>query len=216
MEEQSRLEVLHDHHKDSFSYIRDRERQRDRQFLILIGLFALLIVQVQYPTRFDGALEPTSIFGVEADLSALPFAALLSATWVLTLAITLSYCQVTVNVERQYGYLHELERELSNLLGNESLHRRESAAYLTDYPLFQEWAYFCYRFLFPTVAVLAILLVLWAEFRGLSSTQANKWFDVAIAVAIVVSLYLYRLHPLHETVREFWGSLVERWTKENE
>ena len=36
------LDVLHDHHKDSFSHVREREKQRDRLFLVLIGLLALL------------------------------------------------------------------------------------------------------------------------------------------------------------------------------
>ena len=51
MPDSPRLEVLHDHYKESFSYIRERERERDRLFLILIALFALLALEIQYPIK---------------------------------------------------------------------------------------------------------------------------------------------------------------------
>ncbi len=43
------LDVLHNHYTESFAYIREWEKQRDRLFLVLIGLFALLFFEVQYP-----------------------------------------------------------------------------------------------------------------------------------------------------------------------
>jgi hypothetical protein len=109
MSESPHLEVLHDHYKESFSYIRERERERDRLFLILIALFALLALQIQYPINFRGALSSITFLGIELDAGSLPLPAFLTATWVVTLAITLRYCQASINVERQYEYLHKLE-----------------------------------------------------------------------------------------------------------
>ncbi len=137
---EQRLDVLHDHYKESFSYVRERERQRDRLFLVLIGLFALLFFEAHYPRGFGGALGPVHVSGAEVDLGALPLPALLSASWVLTLAIALRYCQVSINVERQYSYLHRLEEKVSQELGDEEAYRREGRAYAKDYPLFSDWA----------------------------------------------------------------------------
>ncbi len=39
----TRLDILHDHYKGSFSHTHEREKQRDRLFLVLTILFALLI-----------------------------------------------------------------------------------------------------------------------------------------------------------------------------
>ena len=129
---ETRLDVLHDHYKESFSHIREREKQRDRLFLVLIGLFALLSLQILYPTDFGGALGPLKVSGAEVDIGALPLPALLSASWVFTFAIALRYCQVSINVERQYPYLHALEDKISAAIGDPDLYRREGGEYLRN------------------------------------------------------------------------------------
>lgn len=191
---EQRLDMLHDHYKESFSYIRERERQRDRLFLILIGLFALLFFETQYPRGFGGALGPVAVSGAEVDLGALPLPALLSASWALTLAIVLRYCQVAINVERQYSYLHALEEKISRELGDEEVYRREGKAYAQDYPLFSDWAWVSYVFLFPVAALLATAVLQVYEWSGLAYPIAYKLFDSVMALGIAVSFYLYRLH----------------------
>jgi hypothetical protein len=171
---EQRLDVLHDHYKESFALIRQREAQRDRLFLVLIGLFALLVLEVQYPANFGGALGPLSVSGAEVDLGALPLPGLLSVSWVLTLAIALRYCQAVMLVERQYDYLHRLEEKLSRELGDEDLYRREGSSYLDDYPLFQDWAWICYVFLFPVAAALAVLALVATELVILPYPWPNK------------------------------------------
>ena len=47
------VDILHDHYKESFSHIRDREKQRDRLFLFLIGVLGLLFLEVQYPANLQ-------------------------------------------------------------------------------------------------------------------------------------------------------------------
>lgn len=49
-----RLEILHDHYKETFALVRDRERSRDRLFLVVIGLCGLLALQIAYPVEFFG------------------------------------------------------------------------------------------------------------------------------------------------------------------
>src|SRR5829696_8318966 len=117
--EDAQREILHDHYKETFQYIRQRETLRDRLFLVLIGLYAVLAVQIQYPRKFDGTVETINLLGVEAAVSSLPLAAFLTATWVFVLAVTLRYCQTTINVERQYDYLHKLEEKLSPEFDND-------------------------------------------------------------------------------------------------
>lgn len=207
----SQLDILHDHYKESFSYIREREKQRDRLFLILIGLFALLVFEVQYPANFEGALGPVKASSAEVDLGALPLPGLLSVSWVLTFAIALRYCQAAVNVERQYGYLHGLEEKISQELGDEELYRREGRSYLEKYPLFQEWAWICYVFLFPAIVMLAAFTLVYLELTRLPYPLFHKVFDVVVALAVVTSLYLYRLHPLKKTFKDLKDTLGERW-----
>lgn len=190
------LDVLHDHYKDSFSHIREREKQRDRLFLILIGLFALLSLQVLYPAAFGGVLGPLKVSGAEVDLGALPLPALLSASWVFTFAIALRYCQVSIDVERQYPYLHALEEKISAAIGDRDLYRREGRAYLQNYPLFSDWAWFCYVFLFPAIVALATLALSIGEWAMLPHHWLYKLLDSIVAAAILISFLLYRILPL--------------------
>src|SRR5829696_4454436 len=133
--EDAQREILHDHYKETFQYIRQRETLRDRLFLVLIGLYAILAVQIQYPRKFDGTVETINLLGIEVDVNSLPLAALLTATWVFVLAVVLRYCQTTITVERQYDYLHKLEDELSPEFGGD-LYRREGRKYDDQYPAF--------------------------------------------------------------------------------
>ncbi len=79
------LEVLHDHYKETFARLREAEASRDRLFLWVIGLFALLSLEVGYPVAIGGSFVKLTIAGGELNLQALPLPALLNATWVLTL-----------------------------------------------------------------------------------------------------------------------------------
>jgi len=83
------LEILHDHYKETFARMREAEALRDRLFLWMIGLFALLSLEIGYPAAIGGTLGKLSIAGGELNLQALPLPALLNATWVLTLTISL-------------------------------------------------------------------------------------------------------------------------------
>lgn len=193
--EGAKLEILHDHYKETFQYIRERERLRDRLFLILIGLYALLALQIQYPIQFNRTLETVNVFGIEVDVSSLPLPAFLSATWVFVLAVTLRYCQTSITIERQYDYLHKLEDALSPEFGGE-LYRREGREYDDQYPAFSGWAWRFYTIVLPVIAVLATIVLIYEEIEGLSYPILNKILDSGVALYIVVSFFLYRIFPL--------------------
>jgi hypothetical protein len=201
--EDAQREILHDHYKESFQYIRERERLRDRLFLFLIVLYTLLAVQIQYPRKFDGTVETINLIGIEVDVSSLPLPAFLSATWVFVLAITLRYCQTSITVERQYDYLHKLEEALSPEFGGE-LYRREGRAYDDQYPAFSSWAWRFYTVVLPMIAIGATGVLIYEEVEGLSYPLPNQLLDLGIALYVVVSFFLFRVLPL---VRGLWNRL---------
>lgn len=193
MPDTTHLEVLHDHYKDSFSYIREREKERDRLFLVLIALFVLLAFEIQYATDFLSALSAITIMGVKANLSALPLAALLGATWLFVLAITLRYCQATINVERQYEYLHTLEKKISARLGDDELYRREGRAYEKKYPIFSEWAWRFYVDVLPLIVASAVVVLAYQEFTGSGNSLVSRIIDAIIAGGVILSFILFRI-----------------------
>lgn len=205
--DEAQREILHDHYKETFQYIRERETLRDRLFLVLIGLYALLAVQIQYPRKFDGTVETINLFGIQVDVNSLPLAALLTATWVFVLAVVLRYCQTTINVERQYGYLHLLEERLSPEFGGD-VYCREGRAYEDQYPHFSDWTWRFYTVILPVVAIISTLVLAWEDVFGLNYSIWNRILDGGIAVYIVALFFLFRvLSPL----TALWGKF-RSWT----
>lgn len=197
------LEILHDHYKETFARLREAEASRDRLFLWLIGLFALLILEIGYPAAVGGALGKLSALGWEINLQALPLPALLNASWVLTITIGLRYCQISVLINRQYPYLHKLEETISPNVGGGDLYQREGKVYLMEYPLLLDVAWFAYCIFFPIIIIFAtISLIIW-EFTQVPYPLHHKLFDTVIAGALICFFFLYRIQP----------ALLSRWRK---
>jgi hypothetical protein len=195
MTDETRLEILHDHYKETFGRVRETERARDRMFIWVIVLFGLLGVQVGYPAQFASSLEQISIAGGELNLGALPLAALLSATWALTLALTLRYCQTAVHVERQYPYVHVLEEQISPLVGGGDLYRREGSLYLSDYPILLNVAWIAYVVLFPLAGTVASIVYLAWEWTELDYPVVHQVFDTVLGVSVVGCFFITRVIP---------------------
>jgi len=154
----AKLNVLHDHYKDSFSHIREWEKQRDRQFLIVVGIIGALFFEALYPTNLQKALEHASDQTAGINVSAFPMHALISVTWTLLAVFALRYCQALTHIERQYEYLHSLEDKIAPYFSdqkNDRAYRREGRKYLKTRTIFSNWARFFYTFIFPVIIVTA-------------------------------------------------------------
>lgn len=200
---EKQLDVLNDHYKETFARLKEGEAARDRLFLWLIGLFALLSLEIGYPAATGGSLGKLSVAGAEVNLQALPLSALLTATWVLTLTIGLRYCQKSLWVDRQYPYLHTLEEAISPAVGGGDLYRREGEVYLREYPPLLNMAWFAYVVLFPLIVAMATAGLLWRELTKLSYPWLLHAFDMVVAGSLVLVFLSYRVQPY----------LASKWNK---
>jgi len=146
-------------------------------------------------------LGKLSVQKMEIHLDALPLAAILSMTWTLLLVFTLRYCQSTINIERQYKYLHKLEEKISTILDDE-IYCREGKAYLNNYPLFSNWVWFFYTILFPIIVIAAISTLMSFELGTLQYPTYHKVYDVILSAGVAVSFTLYRFVPLFRKKRK--------------
>jgi hypothetical protein len=197
------LDILHDHYKETFARLREVEASRDGLFLWVVGLFALLSLEIGYPAATGGALGKLSIAGGELNLQALPLPALLTATWVMTLAISLRYCQKSILVDRQYPYLHSLEEAISPAVGGGDLYQREGRVYLRKYPQLLNAAWLAYVVIFPLIAFVATIGLIWLEWAQLSYPLFFRVLDTLFAVALIFFFILYRVQPYFS----------DRWSK---
>jgi hypothetical protein len=187
--EPSHLEVLHDHYKETFSYIRYWEKHRDTLFLVLIGLLGLLFLEVQYPANLQKCVKEINA-GATLYINAFPMPIITSATWTIFLAIMLRYCQSTITVERQYKYLHKLEKTMSSFFNEDYIYQREGRSYNWNYPVFSQWVYLFYVFIFPVIIIVLQIDLLFSEYK---STRGYFFiYDAIMAVGVLLSLVLYR------------------------
>lgn len=192
---EKRLDVLHDHYKETFSRIREIEASRNRLLIWVIVAFGVLAVEVAYPAQFDGSFESLSVAGIQVALGSLPRAALLSATWVLATTLVLRYCQTSIAVERQYPYLHRLEDEISPMLGGFPFYCREGKFYLERYPPLLNVVFFGYVILLPAVIIGASIALMYREWAKLNLPIVHRMVDTALALSVIVLLVIYRVQP---------------------
>jgi hypothetical protein len=185
-------EILYEHYKDSYERIREREKQRDRLFLITVGLLGLLVLTLRYSVVLHAAIPEISLGGIKIKLSQVPINVLLSTVWTFLSALTLRYYQVTLDVEKKYDNLHTLEERLSAVLGDSNAIDRESAGYITKKgKLFRHWAWVFYTAAFPIVI---ISLVVWAivnEVCAGSTPFSHRVYDIALAAFTLMSVGSY-------------------------
>lgn len=189
------LDILYDHYKDTFSHIRDWEKQRNRSFFIVIALVGLLFLEVGYPANLAQVLGEVDASSIKLSLRAIPVPALLSATWTFLVLVVLQYCQTSVHIERQYNYLHAVENGLSSTYGGGVIFHREGKVYMDDYPWLSWWAWFFYTLMFPAIIVVAVLTLIALERFGLNEPRYYFGYNCVSAIAILISLALYRFLP---------------------
>ena len=200
IDDNTKLEVLHDHYKKSFLHICEREKQRDRLFLFVIALIGVLFLEIQYSDVFSNILGNIKLEFVELDISIMPISIFLSVTWTYLFVIVLKHCQSSILIERQYEYLHHMEDKISQLFGDQSVYYREGRAYLNKYPLFSNMVWIFYILLFPIIIILLVGLIIYLESYKIEAPLYHLIYDLLLAIGIIVSFMFYRFFPLGKDV----------------
>lgn len=189
------LTVLHDHYKDTFSYIKQKERQRDRTFYLVVVIIGFLFLGVTYPTTVKEIFTEGTIANIGFDPSKLPVGILVSIGWSVLFMLVLKHCQSSISIERQYKYLHTLESKLAVQAGDEELYQREGSSYLSNYPLFLNWVYLFHTTIFPMIVFIVCLILLISEYSSNQNIFYEPYDSVMLA-GITVSLFLHRMWPI--------------------
>ena len=186
------LTILYNHYSDSFVHIRDRERQRDRSFLIVVAFLGLQVALAEFPQQAVDVVQ--AMVSKRTPGSALPLPAVISTVWCFLFILTLRYFQVSTTIEKQYEYLHDLENRISVLAGDDDFIRREVRQYYERSPAFSKWAWHCYVFYLPLIFA---SIVIWLGVHewpdgslGLAQVPLRIWFDWLFCLGIVYGIAL--------------------------
>lgn len=191
-----KLNILHDHYKESFSLIREMEKRRDRFFILIIAITGGLLFGVQYSESIPSMIKFISIGFVNFDLSLTPYFVLISVGWLYLFVTILKYCQLVINIERKYKYIHLLEDKVSTIFKDSSVYCREGRGYLDNYPFFSDVVWIFYILLFPLIIIISLTFVLFFEWKADSIPPYHFVFDGILAFGIILLFLTQRFSPL--------------------
>lgn len=188
------LEILSEHYAHTFDFLQSHLKKRDRLFVGVLILMFLMLFQIYTPDETSGIL--TQVISKKLDLKApINFLYVQSIIWFVLLSVIIKYFQSVVFIERQYSYIHALEKTLSVEYGDGSF-TREGDSSLKDYPVFLNWASFLYTILFPSILLVVLTSKILVEYRQYGFAEILIWFNALIYFFTTVSivLYLYVIH----------------------
>lgn len=190
----AKLEILHEHYRDTCSLQSGMLRSRDQHFLLIVALLAVMLFDMATPEGFDSAVGDLLKEGV--GLSGAPNLDFVrSLLWFLLFGATVRYGQMGVNSERLYKSVHALEAMLDTELPG--VFEREGRAYKRFKPPFVTWARVVYTVVFPLLLAGVVCLWLWWQSsEGVAAWPIRQWFNAGCAVAILVTVGMF-LHAFH-------------------
>lgn len=185
----SKLEILNDHYKDTFSYQRDYLKRRDRLSLYLLITLMFMFIELLSTSETETIILKLISKYLGNDLS-LETSLVRCLIWFFLFGLVVRYCQSVVLIERQYAYLHKLEKELRSFFSTEIPFTREGKSYLRNYPIVSQWSHILYTWVFPIVLLLFTGIKIIIEFPN----KFSAWIVSAVfcsMIWITIGLYIW-------------------------
>ena len=179
-----KLQVMLDHYKDSFGIIREHLKTRERIFLVILTLMSLQLLKESSQSIVEFIRIQTG-FEIASDKDAIK-----SILWFVLLASTSRYFQTNIHIEKQYRYIHALEKKFSDFSGEEII-SREGKHYLSKYPLYSKWIGVLYTWVFPILLLVSCGLEIFRTWPGCDALGWPYVFNGVFCLMIFISVILY-------------------------
>ena len=189
--EEFKLQLLHDHYKDTFFYIQEYLKLRDRLFLFILIVVTFMLFQLYSPASAGEAVSHFITKKLELK-SPIDITFIGSIIWFGLLSLVIRYFQTVVHIARQYKYIHQIEEQLSTHYENKAF-TREGKSYIEDYPLFSSWEGILYTIVFPALLIVLVIAKIVGEICQTGSISLLLSVNVTIALFIVLSTLFYLL-----------------------
>lgn len=133
MDSDKYIDLYYDHYKETYRLSKEAQVRRNKEFIIVCILETISFLMIG---NKDFVMELINAVATKELEPAISFdtAILQSLSWILIAYFWVRYIQDTLYVERQYGYLDQIEREIEQFLGQNSFNR-EGEHYIHGYPI---------------------------------------------------------------------------------
>ena len=182
------IEILYDHYKESVNEIKKQENKRNKLFiLVLIHIFILFLISYRPESMckaFSDLLMDQWKIGFYFSINTIQIILMVSMLYCVV-----RYYQINVYIDKNYPYIHRLEKELSQDIGK--CFGKEGQNYLNDYPKTQNIVYYSYKYIFPILFILA--LIYRVIFNNTWDSPIIKTMEIVITSIIIILNIVYTI-----------------------
>jgi hypothetical protein len=184
MENDSKLDLLHEHYKESCMNVKECVKQRDKLFVFVLVILFLQFLDLSIAEKSADAFNQLIFnkIGYNFNLDHVFLGALL---WFLLFSTSLRYFQINLGINRQYSYIHKIENKLCELSGDCEFISREGKGYLEDYPFFLDWVHLVYTWIFPILLLTTALIKILIDFAWSTSGLLNSMFFAGVSLTTI-------------------------------
>ena len=190
MSEAATFEKLCEHYRDTFDDHIKTLDSRNRLFfflLISVGLFTVNITSAETSAEVISQVVENSA-GIRLGSGPEVFSSLL---WLAVAGMAIRYFQLAVQNERQYAYLHALEKEINKHYQEDSIaFTREGISYNSNYPKFSSWLHFVYTKVFPALLATIAIANIYNEI-GPEPWTINSLINISSFLILEITIILY-------------------------
>ncbi len=181
-------EILYDHYKESVNEIKKQENKRNKLFiLVLIHIFILFLISYRPESMckvFSDLLMDQWKIGFYFSINTIQIILMVSMLYCVV-----RYYQINVYIDKNYPYIHRLEKELSQDIGK--CFGKEGQNYLNDYPKTQNIVYYSYKYIFPILFILA--LIYRVIFNNTWDSPIIKTMEIVITSILIILNIVYTI-----------------------
>lgn len=192
-------EIIYDHYKDTFILQRENEKTRNNLFVKITITLTLLVLLTIYPNNINDYLQKILISQYELDIT-FEKNVLELLVWFFLSYFTIKYYQINVNIEKNYKYIHNLEERLSAKYKLQIY--REGKNYLELYPLFLDYTYIFYKYVFPTIYILIIGYKNIINITNQGIFNIMSLFVLSMSIILIIFNYSYILFNIKISRKE--------------
>lgn len=199
--EEAKFNNLCSHYRDTFDVHRTSRKQRDTLFyglLIILSVFTLQLSSTEAVTIIVSEFisKSTGIkLGGNIDFIS-------TFLWLFMLGFTTRYYQLVIEIERQYSYLHVLEKNLNTFYPGSKVFTREGEFYLSNHPRFSNWVWSLYTLVFPILIIFCVFMRIFSQVEVINFIEVNQLIDFICFLIVEISsiLYIYELRLLSQAL----------------
>lgn len=194
------MEILYDHYKETNNLSREAQVRRNKSFLFLCILQAIMFLLLIRPEKAFDLIA--SGINAQVDFSLqIGNTIVQTLLWIIITYMLIRYIQDVLYVERQYEYLDKIEKEISEI-GKMKIFEREGNNYQRQYPIVLNLIDLFYKMFMPVFFIVINTIRIIKEWKMSNSIMIALICDTIIYIAILMITWFY-FFEIHSKITDF-------------